>query len=108
MKSLCKVSKHVSKVATPHLYESITLHAGDTLGLDDLNHKLELCSCQNVKYTKRICIKAPLNYNLRRRCPHCDSDMPDHLNDTLDMDIDDEDEVCLHIVSPFLHEFQGF
>jgi hypothetical protein len=98
------VSKPISKLATPHLYESITLQADDTLELDALNRKVELPSCENVKFTRSICVKAPLNYNLRKRCPHYDSDMPHHLADTLDMD--DDDEVCLQICFPFLYTFK--
>jgi hypothetical protein len=87
------VSKYVAEFATPCLYESITLHADEMLDLDDLKHKIELCSNDNVKFTKNICFKAPLHYNLRKRCPHYDSELPEHLADVINMDYGSE--VCL-------------
>lgn len=93
LKSLCEVSKYVAGFATPRLYESITLHADEILYLDDLKQKIELCSNDNVKFTKNICLRAPLYQDLRKRCPHYDSEMPETLGDAIDMD--DGSDVCL-------------
>jgi hypothetical protein len=87
------VSKKVAEIATPRLYESIVIHADEMLALDDLNHKIELCCNDNAKFIKHICLRAPLHCNLRKRCPHYDSDMPERLGDGIDMD--DGSDVCL-------------
>ena len=96
LKSLCGVSKYVAEFATPRLYESITLHANEVLHLNDLKRKIELCSNNNVKFTKNICLAAPLHQYLRKRCSHYDSKMPDYM--------DDGSEVCpqpnLYFCSP--------
>lgn len=92
LKSLCEVSKHVAKAAIPRLYESITLHADEMLDLDDLTQKITFCCNDNIRFAKNIRLKAPLNHNLRRRCPH--SDMPEALDDAIDMD--GGSEVCLN------------
>jgi len=93
LKSLCEVSKHIAEVAIPRLYESITLHVDDSLDLDNLTYKINLCSNDNIKFTKNIFLKAPLNNNLRKRCPHYHSGMLEMLGGVIDMD--DEDKVCL-------------
>jgi hypothetical protein len=94
LKRLCEVSKYIAEVATPRLYESITLHADEMLDLHDLIHKIELCSNDNaVKYTKNICLRAPLYHNLGKRCPHNVSRIPETLGGAID--VDDEGEVWL-------------
>ncbi|KFY34596.1 hypothetical protein V495_08141 [Pseudogymnoascus sp. VKM F-4514 (FW-929)] len=99
LKSLCEVSKYVAEFATPRLYESITLHADEILYLDDLKQEIELCSNDNVKFTKNICLRAPLYQDLRKRCPRYDSEMPETLGDAIDMD--DGSDVDLTSLDPF-------
>jgi hypothetical protein len=77
----------------------MTLHADEILYLDDLSHKIELCSTDNVKFTKNICLRAPLHQDLRKRCPHYNSEMSETLGDAIDMD--DGSEVCLQPVLLF-------
>jgi hypothetical protein len=100
LKSLCEVSKYIANAATPYLYESITLHAEEMLGLDDLTRKVERCYNNNIKFTRNICLEAPLTYNLRKRCPHYNSDIPEIVADAIDMD--NGSEVRLQVVLLFL------
>ncbi|KFY02907.1 hypothetical protein V490_00369 [Pseudogymnoascus sp. VKM F-3557] len=79
--------RDVAEFATPRLYESITLHANENLHLDDLKRKIELCSNNNVKFTKNIYLTAPLHIYLRKRCSHYDSEMPDYMDDESEVDI---------------------
>jgi hypothetical protein len=104
LKSLCEVSKYFAKVATPHLYETIALHSDDNLDLDGLKHKIELCCNDNIKFTKKNCLRAPLHHNLGKRCPHCDPELPETLADTLDMA--DGSEVCFQHVPLFSYMFK--
>jgi len=99
LKSLCDVSKYVAEFATPCLDESSNLHADEMLLLDDLKHKIELCSKDNAKFTSNNCLRAPLHHNWRKRCPHYDSEMPETLGDAIDMDDGSED--CLQPVLLF-------
>jgi hypothetical protein len=43
----------------------------------DLQRKIEQCSRENIRFTKTICLEAPFHTNLRERCSHHDSIMPD-------------------------------
>lgn len=88
------MSKNIAKAAIPRLYESVTLHTDEMLDLDDLTRKINIGCNDNLRFTKNIRLKAPISYNLRKRCPHHDSAMPETLADAIDME-DDGSEVCL-------------
>jgi hypothetical protein len=70
LKNLCEVSKHVCEIATPRLYESLTLKAADFRKLEDLQHSIDYLPWKHLGYTKDIRIKSPFRTNLRRRCLH--------------------------------------
>jgi hypothetical protein len=70
LKNLCEASKHICEAATPRLYESLTLKAADSRGLEDLQNSVENLPWKRVGYTKDIRIKSPFRRNLRRRCLH--------------------------------------
>jgi len=93
IKSLCEVSKSISTIVTPLLYEFITLHEDDKLDLEGLKHKIECCTGENTKFTRNICLKAPFHYNIRKRCPHHHPCIPERLGDAVNAN--DKSEVCL-------------
>jgi hypothetical protein len=100
LKSLCEMSKYIANTAILYLYKSITLHAEEILGLDDLTRKVEYYYNNNIKFTRNICLEAPLTYNLRKRYPHYNLDMPETVADTINMD--NGSEVRLQVVLLFL------
>lgn len=68
LKHLCEVSKRISDVAIPRLYESIILHAGDNNNVKDLKEVLENMPLHKLAQTKHVHFKSPLRVNLRKRC----------------------------------------
>jgi hypothetical protein len=93
LKNLCEVSKYISKVAIPHLYESITLNTGEG-SLKGLKWRLDRLPFKKVeKYTRHIWFKAPFHKVLRDRCVHNDmeSENTSGIDDSDDSDTEDED-----------------
>jgi hypothetical protein len=92
LKNLCEVSKYISEVAIPHLYESITLNTGEG-SLKDLKWRLDRLPFDKVeKYTRHIWIKAPFHKVLRKRCLHHDGeDASSGIEDNDDDDTEGED-----------------
>ncbi|KAN0095953.1 hypothetical protein V8E51_014758 [Hyaloscypha variabilis] len=105
LKILCEVSKSVSDVAMPRLYESIILQAGDDDNLDYLKGRLETMPQHKLHYTKHVRIKSPLRAHLGRRClPHPGTDY-----ESLQKDLDPDDDPFFElefILDGFLHHLK--
>jgi uncharacterized protein with HEPN domain len=88
LKNLCEVSKHISGVTMPQLYELITLNAADDKNLEDLKSTIEKVPFKHMEDTRHIIIKSPFRVNLRARCLHHERPLPG-----LPDESDDDDEV---------------
>ena len=64
------------------------------------DYDLRIPYFSSTKFTRNICLEAPLTYNLRKRCPHYNSDMPEIVADVIN--IDNGSEVRLQVVLLFL------